>query len=471
MKDSADLTIRHSQAPRPRGGGLDVPARRRFSPLNAQQRATVDAFCTESRAWALRQAARTYRHLPEELREQAVDSAVRELRTGAPVSVDRRTLHAELALELTAALRRVHIGWCLNQSAAVFRGDGIAAPPAAPDGEALAAFVDEGLGGLERAVLQLEIGAGRDTRTARAALRLGPRQYSRHREAGLSKLRDAITGTVAGHVCDDHVGAVVLAATGDRAAAEALAGGATRCRACSREAQGLRRLLHERLALAPWPFVVKPAGMLAAKAVALTAAISGKGAGGLAAGFGGGSVGSGAGVVATVLAAAAVATGGAAAIGHDSPRAPSAAANAAPPSVLPATARTAATPASRATAAKPAAKARHGTSTRHRAATHRTRAADHRTTSTAPTTSTTTTTTGGTAPAATATPNSVVDTTTQAVKNTTHDAVDKVQQTVDRVTQPVAPQVAQPVNTVVDQAQGAVDQLGNTVGGLLPPPK
>ena len=246
---------------------------------------------------------------------------MRELRTGAPVAVDRRTLHAELAFELTAALRRVHIGWCLNQSAALFREDGIETPPAAPDGEQLAAFINKGLGGLERAVLQLEIGAGRDTRTARAALRLGPRQYSRHREEGLSKLRDAITGTVAGHVCDNHVGAVVLAATGDKAAADALAGGGSRCRACSREALGLRRLLHERLALAPWPFVVKPAGVLAAKAAALTAALGGKGAAaggtGIAAGFGGSSVGSGAGVVATVLAAAAVATGGVAALTHD----------------------------------------------------------------------------------------------------------------------------------------------------------
>jgi hypothetical protein len=467
VKDSADLTIRHSQAPRARGGGLDASARRRFSPLNAPQRAAVEAFCTESRAWALRQAKRTYRHLPDDLREQAVDAAMRELRTGAPLSVDRRTLHAELAYELTAALRRVHIGWCLNQSAAMFRSEGVETPPSAPDGEALTNFVNEGLGGLERAVLQLEIGAGRDTRTARAALRLGPRQYARHREEGLSKLRDAITGTVAGHVCDQHVGAVVLAATGDRAAADALAGGATRCRACSREALGLRRLLHERLALAPWPLAIKPAGFLAAKAAAVAAGMGGKSASGLAAGFGGSSVGSGAGMVATVLAATAIATGGVAALTHDGSR-PAAATHAAKaaPAAMVSTTTTRAT-SKPAAATRPAATPRH-----HRAATThrtRTRTAAHQTTSTAPATAQGAATTA--TPAAATTPAAVVKTTTQAVQKTTRDTVDQVQQTVDSVTQPLAPQIAQPVDDTVDQAQNTVDQVTSTVGGLLPAPK
>src|SRR5205823_456465 len=96
---------------------------------------------------------------------------------------------------------------------------------------AITRFVDGGLGGLERAVLQLEIGAGRDSRTARAALRLGPRQYARHREEGFSKLRSAIRGQLAGHVCDQHLDEVTLAATGDRPAAAHLAAGPNRCRA------------------------------------------------------------------------------------------------------------------------------------------------------------------------------------------------------------------------------------------------
>ncbi len=97
VKDhSADLMLPRTPAPKRRGAPADGEPRR-FSPLNAPQRAVVDAFCDQSRPWALRQAGRTYRHLPQELREQAVDQAMRELRTGAPAAVDRRTLHAELA--------------------------------------------------------------------------------------------------------------------------------------------------------------------------------------------------------------------------------------------------------------------------------------------------------------------------------------------------------------------------------------
>jgi hypothetical protein len=475
VKDSADLTIRHSQGPRLRGTAFDAATQRRFSPLNAPQRAAVDAFCAESRPWALRQAARTYRHLPVELREQAVDAAMRELRTGAPVAVDRRTLHRELADELTTALREVHIGWCLNQSSTLFRDVETEAPAQGPDGQAVARFLEDGLCGLERAVLQLEIGAGRDTRTARAALRLGPRQYARHREEGLSKLRDAITGTVAGHVCDDHVRAVVLAATGDGAAADALAGGTTRCRACSREAQGLRRLLHERLALAPWPFVIKPAGVLAAKAAAIAAAVGGKGAsagaGGLAAGFGGGSIGSGASVVATVLAASAVATGGVAAIHQDvTPRALSAtAAHVAPAQVAktvatsPASAKpAAATHPTRHTARRHAAAKRHAGTVRHRARRHH-----------APVTSPSaaSTTSGAATPAATSAPTTVVTQTTQTVQKVARDTVDKVQTTVGKVTKPLAPQLAKPVDDVIDRTQDTVDQLTNAVGTLLQPKK
>ena len=128
---------------------------------------------------------------------------------------------AELAERLTESLRHVHVGWCLNESSALLRREGT--EPVQPEvrRDGLADFVDEGLGGLERAVLQLEIGAGRDTRTARAALRLGPRQYTAHREAGLSKLRDAISAQILGRACDQHAGSVVAAATGDRQAMDA----------------------------------------------------------------------------------------------------------------------------------------------------------------------------------------------------------------------------------------------------------
>src|SRR3712207_6399712 len=135
-------------------------------------------------------------------RSQAIDRAFTELRTRTPSSLERRALAAELAERLTESLRHVHVGWCLNESSALLRREGT--EPVQPEvrREELAHFVDDGLGGLERAVLQLEIGAGRDTRTSRAALRLSPRQYSQHRDAGLSKLRDAISAQVIGRACD-----------------------------------------------------------------------------------------------------------------------------------------------------------------------------------------------------------------------------------------------------------------------------
>lgn len=280
----------------------------RFSPVSAPQRETVDIFLRETRPWALRQARRSYRHLPESLHEQAVDRACTEMRTRAPQSLERRALAAELAERLTEALRHVHVGWCLNESSALLRREGT--EPVQPEVrcDGLANFVDVGLGGLERAVLQLEIGAGRDTRTSRAALRLGPRQYATHRESGLSKLRDAISAQVIGRACDQHVSGIVAAATGDKGAMEALNAGPHRCRYCAREAQGLRSVLRERLAVAPWPIVVKPAGLLAAKLGVVGAAFGSKGAG-AGAGALGVAGGSGASAAATVLAAAALATG------------------------------------------------------------------------------------------------------------------------------------------------------------------
>ena len=285
----------------------------RYVALTADQREAIDAFLAENRPWALRQARRAYRHLPDSLREQAVDRACLELRTRAPRSLERRALSAELAGRLTESLRHVHVGWCLNESSALLRREGT--EPVQPEvrREDLADFVDKGLGGLERAVLQLEIGAGRDTRTARAALRLGPRQYAAHREAGLSKLRDAIGAQIIGRACDQHVSSVVAAATGDRNAMDGLTAGPQRCRFCAREAQGLRSVLHERLAVAPWPIAIAPASALAAKLGAIGSAFGAKGAGVGALGAGG----SGASAAATVLAAAALATGTAALVDGD----------------------------------------------------------------------------------------------------------------------------------------------------------
>ena len=288
--------------------GARAPAPRRFSALGAPERAVVDTFLDDARPWAARRAARAYGHLPVELREQAIDGACLELRTASPPSLDRRTLYGHLAEALTRALREAHTGWCLNHAA---YGSRFAEPAGetTPADRPLAAFVDEGLGGMERAVLQLEIGAGRDTATARAALRLGPRQYRHHRDEGLAKLRGAIGGIVRGRVCDDHLQSVTLAATGDREAAASLSAGADRCRSCAREATSVRRVLGGRLALAPWPLVIKPAGMLTAKLGALGAMATGKATGAGALGAAGAAKG-----VAAVLLTAALATGSAATV-------------------------------------------------------------------------------------------------------------------------------------------------------------
>jgi hypothetical protein len=447
----------------------DAPDARRFSPLNAPQRAAVEAFCTEAERWATRQARRTYGHLPTEMRRQAIDRAMRELRLGAPPALDRQTLYATLSDELTEQLRRVHAGWCLNAVQGQWRKEGPVAVPDADDSQAatqsVARFVEGGLGGLERAVLQLEIGAGRDTRTSRAALRLGPRQYERHREEGLSKLRSAINGHASGRVCEDHLDAVILAATGDRAALEALTSGPERCRACAREASGLRRVLQERLAVAPWPLAIKPAGLIAAKLGFLGTVVAGKSAGttGLGAVAGTGPFGTGAGAIAGVLAAAAVATGTAAVVDGDhaptlrhaaTPAAQSQAASAPAAAAAPAEPRRAS-----GTSAKAEARAeRRRAATRRQAAVDRTPAAPAAT-GAAPSASTQAQADPQAPPAGTSKP---------SVKETVGGAVDGVRKAVDPVTTKLPPTVQQPVDEVLDGVQGTVDEVTGTVDGLLP---
>ncbi|MEA2168797.1 MAG: hypothetical protein QOF76_2097 [Solirubrobacteraceae bacterium] len=430
-------------------------------------------YCAEMRPWALRQARRSYRHLPTQLREQAVDRAMQELRTSAPASFDRRGLTAELAELLTESLRHVHVGWCLNESAALLRREGGSARDSAiAPRDGLAEFVDSGLGGLERAVLQLEIGAGRDSRTTRAALRLGPREYGRHREEGLSKLRDAISARIIGRVCDQHVTPVVLAATGDRRSAANLAGGTNRCRACAREAQGIRAVLNERLAIAPWPLVIKPAGVLAAKFGALGAVFGSKSAGG--AGLGALGTSSGASAAATVVAAAALATGGVAMIGNGkaTPRerahthaakhtqnvaahAPSAAA-AHTPAVLKSVRRSVRAQSKHAHAAVAST-----ASTRlHTRVTtsHKTHTAARAPVTTAPVTAPTTV--AATNPPVTKDP-------VGAVTGGVNQTVQTLGDTVKGVTKQLPPVVQQPLDQTLDNVQQTVDDVGKTLNGVL----
>lgn len=442
----------------------DLPGR--FSPLTAQQRAALEGFCAEARPWALRQARRTYRHLPDEQRHHAVASALRQLTATTPPALDRRTLYAELSQHLTESLRQAHAGWCLDQAQATWRHEGPTAVPqereARSTAHAVAGFVEEGLAGLERAVLQLEIGARRDTRTVRAALRLGPRQYKRHREQGLTKLRAAIAGQAAGHVCDHHLQSVTLAATGDGGALDALSTGADRCRACAREAAGLKRMLEERLALAPWPLAVKPAGIVATKLGAAAAAVGGKSAGtaGLGALTG---TGPGAGVMASMIAAAVVATGttGMVESRRDRPTATPAA-----PSVAATAAASAAAPAE---PAAPAAKRvrrseRSERGDRRRASTRR---ADQRQRQRRDATATTP---AQTAPVTTAT---AAPTTTArpGVRDTVGKTVDGVRKVADPVVKKLPKPVAQPVQDTLQGTQDALDRVTGTLDGLLAPQK
>lgn len=444
---SADLLIPRSTPTRHRQGARTADAAR-FSPLNAQQRAYVEAFLGEAQPWAMKQARRSYRHLPVELHEQGFDQAAVALRTGALTTFDRRTLYAELARHLDSELRRIHVGWCLNQAQAPAH-----APPAAVNPsvqQPVAAFIEDGLGGLERAVLQLELGTGRDTSTARAALRLGPRQYGRHRELGLGKLRGAIAGGLRGRVCDQHLESVTLAATGDRGAADRLASGPERCRACAREAAGLRRVLQQRLALAPWPLMIKPAGAIAAKLGALGAVLGGKSAAGSGlAGAGIVGTASGAKLVAGVVVAAAVASGGIAAVETPDrlPAAKRAAHVAAPAPAAATTAAAAAAPARQAAKASRAASRRAAARARRKAAAKK----KARTTTAA-------TVQPQTQPPAATTETPAATQPTETVRKT----VDGVKKTVDDITGRVSPSLPK-----VDQIVPGVDKTVDDVTGVL----
>jgi hypothetical protein len=448
------MQLPRSAPPRHQGAHPADPGR--FSPLNAPQRALVDAFLAEARPWAMRQARRSFRHLPAELHEQSYENAALTLRTREPSGLDRRALYADLARHLDDELRRIHVGWCLNQAKV---------PTQAPPSETgpsvqqpIASFVEDGLGGLERAVLQLELGAGRDTSTARAALRLGPGQYARHREMGLGKLRGAITGSLRGRVCHQHLDAVTLAATGDRGAADRLASGPERCRSCAREASGLRRVLQQRLALAPWPFVIKPAGAIAAKLGALGAVVTGKGTIGAGLGTGFAGAASGAKVVTGLVAAAAIASGGIAAVeSEDAGRvaAPAAQAAGAPATTAQAASGARATvPAAGGTAARKStrrAAAKRRKARRKQVATAATAAAQADAQAQHPTS-----------------PEPVSSPAEPKLTDTVRETVDGVRKTVDDVTGKVAPSVRK-VDEIVPGVDKAVDNLTGTVGNLLTP--
>ncbi len=428
------------------------------------------------RPWALRQAARTYAHLPELDREGAVDAALRDV-AARGVADDARAARFAVADDLTQRLRAAHVAWCHRPSA-------MDAPPTTPDAPATVTdVVERGLGGLERAVLQLEIGAGHDTRTSRAALRLSPRDYTRHRREGLAKLRAAVGGQVAGHVCATHAEDVVLAATGDDAAAERLGAGRGRCRACAREAQGLRRLLHQRLGLAPWPLTVKPMGILAAKLAGLGGGAAGASAvaGSSATSSGGvfGALTSGVtGAVATAASVAAVA-GGTFIVtdGRGADAAESAARQSRQAHATTTAVPTVATPA-------PTAAARAAAPRQRRAATSKRRtgsraaaskpaaptpaAAPAATATPAPTRAPVTSTTAA-GPAATAATPEPAGSGTSGVSGLATEVSDTLSGVTAPITGALPRPVGQPVQEAVDGVGGVLDGVGATVDGFLQP--
>jgi hypothetical protein len=271
-------------------------------------------------------------------------------------------------------------------------------------------------------------------------------------------------------VCEQHLSSVVLAATGDRRAASMLQAGSGRCRACAREAHGLRAVLNERLAVAPWPLVIKPAGVLAAKVGAVTAIFGGKSAGGAGAVAIGSS--SGAGAAATVIAAAALATGATAlvedgnAVRHATPQAASAqhvSKRAAGRQVRSQHAAAAPSrshrPAARhAVTAKPATAKLHAKVTATKPRTVRPPVRSTTTTASAPTTAGTQSAAAPSAPTA------------PTLTNTVDSTVTKVREGVKNVTDKVLPKtLADPVDTTLQGVQDTVKGVTGTVDQLLKP--
>jgi RNA polymerase sigma factor (sigma-70 family) len=295
---------------------LTEPRARRPGASDPRREEIIAAFLVEARPWALRQARRRFPHIPDDLYEDVYQQACAEIWQREPRSLDKHSLYAYLARVLTGVLGRVHRAW-VHDHAPLTRDDGEPVPlpdsGPAPDsqydrrhlGALLSELMDRRLLAPERAVLQLQLGAGLDPPEVRRALDMSPRQYKRRRAEGLAKLRDALDDYLHGRVCEDNAGLLAAAATGElpTASGQRLHAHLEHCGACRAEMRRLRSSVRPRFAAAPWPVGVTAPGWLAMK---LGSAGSLLGGGAQAAGAGGAAKLAATAVTAAVVAAAGV---------------------------------------------------------------------------------------------------------------------------------------------------------------------
>jgi RNA polymerase sigma factor (sigma-70 family) len=252
----------------------------------------MEAFLVEAKPWALRQARKRFPHIPQDLYEDVYQQACIEMWQRGPTSMDKRSLYAYLAKVLNGTLGRVHKSWVHDHAQLTYEdGEPIALPDAGPEPDSqydrrqlnalLSELMNRRLLAPEKAVLQLQLGAGLDPEQVREALDMTPRQYKRRRSEGLEKLRGALDDYLNGRVCDDHAGLLAMAATGELPAgsAEQLHAHLEHCGACRAEIRRLRSTVAARFAFAPWPIAIVAPGWLVAKAGAASALFSGAKAG------------------------------------------------------------------------------------------------------------------------------------------------------------------------------------------------
>ena len=432
----------------------------------------MEAFLVEAKPWALRQARKRFPHIPQDLYEDVYQQACIEMWQRGPTSTDKRSMYAYLAKVLNGTLGRTHKSWVHDHAQLTHEdGEPIALPDSGPEPDSqydrrhlnalLSELMNRRLLAPEKAVLQLQLGAGLDPEQVREALDMTPRQYKRRRSEGLEKLRSAIDDYLQGRVCEDHAGLLAMAATGDLPAGSAeqlqLHAHLEHCGACRGEIRRLRSTVAQRFAFAPWPIAITAPGMLAAKGGILGSLFGGAKAGGLGA----------AKLAATAATVAVVAGGGAVALTSDDDSAPSVRETSAPAA---ATATPEATRGKAATGTTSRSERRRSQRRERRSDRNGRRDARHGGD----------TATGGTTPAGadtaatTTSPasggNAVTDV-TNGVTDAVRDTTGAVRDTTRGITEnlPALPAPTPDVQGAVDGVTGAVDDVTGAVDGVLNP--
>lgn len=422
----------------------------------------MEAFLAEAKPWALRQARKRFPHIPDDLYEDVYQQACMEMWQRGPNSLDKRSLYAYLAKVMNGTLGRAHKSWVHDHGQLTHDdGEPIALPDSGPEPDSqydrrhlnalLSELMNRRLLAPEKAVLQLQLGAGLDPDQVRQALDMTPRQYKRRRSEGLEKLRGALDDYLNGRVCEDHAGLLAMAASGELPAgsAEQLHAHLEHCGGCRAEIRRLRSTVRARFAFAPWPLAIAAPGWLATKLAGVGSAIGVKGA---ASGAGAAKLAATAATVAAIAGGAALATQS-----GDEPVSDAAPASATEP----------AEPAASAPVATSTEKAsgRKNSSARKRAERRRERrerraasgapAADDRNASSP-------------APAA---PGNAVSGLTGPVTDTVRDTTGKVREVTKDVQEklPVLPVPTPDLGGVVDGTTGAADGVTDAADGLLNP--